>query len=251
MAFVSLGQVHRRVRAAGRRPGDLYERVLALLVLSGQQARVDPAAAGEGEVGRGHDRPVLHRPDQANEADPGPLLVLHRTGRGASTPARRSRDRCVLRRPYRAQDTRKRGRRAHPGQGELPTRSLREAGDGGRGLLRSRVRATALVPPRSTIDGGRGERNGPPRRLSGRKTRSRNRSHWRDTRSQGDSGPCQADAARDVRIRLRDRRQRRTHRAPEQRRFHESFLGSSPGDQGARRRRPDRRSAATSADKRC
>ena len=33
--------------------------------------------------------------------------------------------------------------------------------------------------------------------------------------------------------------------------FHESFLGSSPGDQGARLVRPDRRSAATSADKRC
>ena len=60
----SLGQVHRRVRAAGRRSGDLYERVPALLVLSGQQARVDPAAAGEGEVGRGHDRPVLRRPDR-------------------------------------------------------------------------------------------------------------------------------------------------------------------------------------------
>ena len=156
MAFVSLGQVHRRVRAAGRRSGDLYERVPALLVLSGQQARVGPAAAGEGEVGRGHDRAVLRRPDQANAGNPGPLLVLHRTGRGASTPARRSRDQCVLRRQYRAQDTRKRGRRAHRGQGELPTRSLREAGEGGRGLLRSRVRATALVQPRSTIDGGRG-----------------------------------------------------------------------------------------------
>ena len=91
------------------------------------------------------------------EADPGPLLVLHRTGLGASTPARGSRDRCVLRRQYRAQDTRKRGRRAHRGQGELLTRSLGEAGDRGRGLLRSRVRATALVQPRSTIDGGRGE----------------------------------------------------------------------------------------------
>ena len=216
MAFVPLGQVHRRVRAAGRRSGDLYERVPALLVLSGQQARVGPAAAGEGEVGRGHDRPVLRRPDQANDGNPGPLLVLHRTGRGASTPARRSRDRGVLCRPYRAQDTRKRGRRAHPGQGELLTRSLGEAGVRGRGLLRSRVRATAPVQPRSTIDGGRGQGNPPRRRLSGRKTRSRNRSRRRDTRSPGDSGPCQADPSRDVRIRLRDRRQRRAHRAPEQ-----------------------------------
>ena len=32
----------------------------------------------------------------------------------------------------------------------------REAGEGGRGLLRSRVRATAPVQPWSTIDGGRG-----------------------------------------------------------------------------------------------
>ena len=217
MAFVSLGQVHRRVRAAGRRSGDLYERVLALFVLSGQQARVDSAAAGEGEVGRGHDRPVLHRPGRANEDNPGPLLVLHRTGRGASTPARRSRDHCVLRRQYRAQDTRKRGRRAHRGQGELPTRSIGEAGEGGRGLLRSRARSTAPVPPRSKIDGGRGQGDRPPRRLSGRKTHTRIRNRWRDTRSPGDSGPCQADPSRDVRIRLRGRRQRRAHRAPEQR----------------------------------
>ncbi len=78
------------------------------------------------------------------------------------------------------------------------------------------------------------EGNRPRRRLSGRKTHTRNRSRWRDTRSPSHSGPCQADPSRDVRIRLRDRRQRRTHRAPEQRRFHESFLGFSPSDQGAR-----------------
>src|SRR5581483_12338257 len=59
VAFVALGQVHRSVRAARRRSGELYERVPALLVLSGQQARVDPAAAGEGEVRLGHDRPIL------------------------------------------------------------------------------------------------------------------------------------------------------------------------------------------------
>ncbi len=228
MAFVPLGQVHRRVRAAGRRSGDLYERVPAPLVLSGQQARVGAAAAGEGEVGRGHDRPVLRRPGQANGDSLGPLLVLHRAGLSASTPARGSRDRGVLRRQYRAQDTRKRRRRAHRGQGELLARSLGEAGVRGRGLLRSRVRATAPVQPRSTIDGDRGEG------ISGRKTRRRNRTRWRDTRSQRHSGPCQADTARDVRIRVRDRRQRRTHRAPEQRCFHESVLGSSPGDQGAR-----------------
>ena len=64
---------------------------------------------------------------------------------------------CVLHRPRRTQDARKRGRRAHPGQGELPPDRLgRGAGEGGRGLLRSRVRATALVQPWSTIDGGRG-----------------------------------------------------------------------------------------------
>ena len=62
---------------------------------------------------------------------------------------------------------------------------------------------------------------------------SRNRSRRRDTRSQSHSGPRQADAARDVRIRLRGRRQGRAHRAPEQRRFHASFPGSSSGDQGA------------------
>ena len=39
--------------------------------------RVDPAAAGEGEVGRGRDRPVLHRPDQEDEGDLGRVLVLH------------------------------------------------------------------------------------------------------------------------------------------------------------------------------
>ena len=252
MAFVPLGQVHRRVRAAGRRSGDLHERVPAPLVVSGQQARVDPAAAGEGELGRGHDRAVLRRPDQAHGGNRRPIPVLHRTGLGASSPARRSRDHCVLRRQYRAQDTRKRGRRAHRGQGELLTRSLGEAGARGRGLLRSRVRATAPVQPRSTIDGGRGEGNRTRRRLSGRTTPTRSRSRRRDTRSRSHSGPCSADPSRDVRIRLRDRRQRRTHRAPEQRCVHESFLGSSPGDEGARlvagridgRPRPPRREGA-------
>ena len=97
LAFIALGQVHRRVRVTRRRSGDLHERLLALLVLSGQQAGVDSAAAGEGEVGRGRDRPVLHRPDQEDEGDLGPALVLHGGGLGASTTARRSRDRRVLR----------------------------------------------------------------------------------------------------------------------------------------------------------
>ena len=83
--------------APGRRSGDLTQPVLAFFVLSGQQARVDPAPAGEGEVGRGHDRPVLHRPDQQDEGDLGPLPVLHRTGLGASAPARGPRDRRILR----------------------------------------------------------------------------------------------------------------------------------------------------------
>ena len=47
------------------------------------------------------------------------------------------------------------------------------------------------------------------------------------------SGPRQADASRDVRVRLRGRRPRRAHRPPERRRLYASFLGSSSGDEGA------------------
>ncbi len=85
------------------------------------------------------------RPDQQDDSDVGPLPVLHRTGLGASTPAQRERDRCVLHRQHRAEDARKRRRRARPGQGKLPPRSFGRAGEGGGGLLRSRVRATARL----------------------------------------------------------------------------------------------------------
>ena len=222
VAFVSLGEVHRRIRAAGRRSGDLYERLPALLVLPGQQARVDSAAAGEGEVGRGHDRPVLRRPDQADEGYPGRFLSFTALGSVLQPLLARSRDRCVLRRQYRAENARKRRRRAHPGQGELPTRSLGEAGERGGGLLRSRARATALLP---TPEHGRWRswsQNRPdPSALQPEDTLQETESFGETTRSRGDSGPCQADAARDVRIRLRGRRQRRTRSPTRTRRLHD------------------------------
>ena len=171
MAFVALGQVHRRVRAAGRRSGDLHERVPALLVLPGQQARVDPAAAGEGEVGRGHDRPVLHRPDQEDEGDVRPSTC--------PSPhwARRFNPCSTTTRPMRSTSTAPGARRSQRAGGGLTLvkgnffhdRS-RGAGEGGRGLLRPRVRATAPVQPRSKIDGGHGSRvseSGPSTRGEG------------------------------------------------------------------------------------
>ena len=231
MAFVALGQVHRRVRAAGRRSGDLYERVPALLVLSGQQARVDPAAAGEGEVGRGHDRPVLQGPDQEDEA----------RCKAATCPSPRW-ARCfnpcsTITRPMRSTSTVADARRSQaqaagsPGRGELLARSLRRAGEVGGGLLRSRVRATAPVQPRSTIDGGRGCASIP----EGQDSPFAGSGVFGETLDlDRHSGSRQADASRDVRIRLRGRHQRRTDRAPEQRRFHASFPGFSTGDEGAR-----------------
>ena len=168
-----------------------------------------------------------------DEGDAGPLLVLHRTGLGASTPARRSRDRCVLRRQYRAQDARKRRAAGSPWS-----------------------RGTSYTIARSSRRGRRGSTSVPCTRHGSCPTPEHDR--WRSmvrriyvtalqtrrprgtgvvgetTRSRGHSGPRQADAARDVRIRLRGRRQRRADRAPERARFHASFLGSSSGDQGAR-----------------
>ena len=62
----------------------------------------------------------------------------------------------------------------------------------------------------------------------------RNRSRRRDARSRSHSGSRQAHAARDVRVRLRGRHQRRADRPPERLRLYASFLGSSSGDEGAR-----------------
>ena len=274
MAFIALGQVHRRVRTAGRRSGDLHERVPALLVLSGQQARVDPAAAGEGEVGRGHGRAVLQGPDEKDDGDAGPLLVLHRAGLGASTPARRSRDRGVLRRQQpdarRSQaqaagspaqgnfctiaPSSRRGRRGSTSvqctlRGSCPTLERERWRSWFEGSKGSGVRATAPVQPRSTIDGGDG------RRASRRDTTGlfrRERGLRRDAGSDRHPGSRQAHASRDVRVCLRGRRQGRADRAPERRRFHASFPGSSSGDERRwLRRRRDRRSAATSAGRRC
>ena len=151
MAFVPLGEVHRRVRAAGRRSGDLYERVPAPLVLSGQQARVGAAAAGEGEVGRGHDRPVLRRPGQANGDSLGPLLVLHRAGLSAQPLLEEN--------ATEAFDVDSAGaRRSQPGGGGLT--GVKGSFSGIPAVERTAaaghfgpVRATAASLPRSTIDG--------------------------------------------------------------------------------------------------
>ena len=134
----------------------------------------------------------------------GQLLVLHRTGRGASTPARQ------ITRPMRSTSTVPGARRSQaraagsPGSRgtSLHDRSV-EAGAGGRGLLRSRVRATAPVQPRSTIDGGHGceKPGGVVRRSGGRGVVG----ETLDLDSH--SGSRQAHASRDVRIRLRGRRQ--------------------------------------------
>ena len=186
-----------------------------------------------------------------DEGDVGPLLVLHRTGLGASTPARGST------RPMRSTSTVPGARRSQARAAGSPLvkgnflhdRSVKQASAAG-------VYFGPVYAPRLLSNPGARSMevvvSGISATSVSRNRRPRNRSRWRDTRSQSHSGPCQADASRDVRIRLRDRRQRRTHRAPEQRRFHASFLGSSPGDEGARFvADADRRSAATSAEKRC
>ena len=162
----------------------------------------------------------------------------------------RSRDGCVLHRQHRAQDARKRGRRAHRwsrGTSSTIAPSSRR-GRPGSTSVPCTLRGSCPTPEhdrwRSWFE------RACPAGLPAQDRR--NRSRRRDAGSRVDSGSRQADAARDVRIRLRGRRQRRADRAPEHRRFHASFLGSSSGDEGAGFvETRDRRSAATSAAKRC
>ena len=137
---------------------------------------------------------------------------------------------CVLRRQRRAQDARKRGRRAHPVKGNFSHRSIGGAGEGDGSLLRSQCTRRGSCP---TPEHDRWRSSFAESRSRGLPANRRNRSRRRDARSRRHSGSRQADASRDVRIRLRGRRQRRADRAPERRRFHTSFPGSSSGDEGA------------------